>query len=592
MKFTWFNLMPWPYLPDDFRAKHRSVWVDIPNTLYDPRKGHHVYHEYHGPARVRGDARLRRHRLQRAPPERLRAHAVAQPDRRPAWRGARRAPPSCVIGNSIASYNPPIRVAEEFAMLDVISGGRLVAGFPVGTPMDTNFCYGQIPALTRDKYREAHELIMKAWAERRALRVRRQVQPAPLGELLAQADPAAAPADLHPGRRLDRDVGFLPRLRLQLLLPVVLRLPARQVAARRLLGARRQARARTSRPTAPRSRRSSASPTPTPRPSGSTPSTASTSSTGACTSSRRSPIRAGYRTMATIKYGALAQLTHGAAEDPREPHLEAAGRRALHHRRQPGDGAPAARGVHQGPPHRPPLLPVPQRQHAGLEDAPLLEALRREGHAAPARHVARSGSTTSAGGCTRWTIASVPRSVSPARRRSARSGRDEVADDRDEAGHALPRARGRQRAPLVFLHGAGGLPPRQPVPRSARAGAITCSRRSGRATASRRGEELLEDMLDFTLHGWDLVDALGLRQPHLVGHSMGGMIAAEMACVAPHDLAKLVLGQPGRTVDGRAPDPGHLRAPAAPDRRGALPGSAAGPGPAHRRRRPVRTWKR
>ena len=30
--------------------------------------------------------------------------------------------------------------------------------------MDTNFCYGQIPALTRDKYHEAHDLIMKAWA--------------------------------------------------------------------------------------------------------------------------------------------------------------------------------------------------------------------------------------------------------------------------------------------------------------------------------------------------------------------------------------------------------------------------------------------
>ena len=71
----------------------------------------------------------------------------------------------CVLGNSIALYNPPIRVAEEFAMLDVISGGRLVAGFPVGTSMDTNFCYGQIPALTRDKYPEAHDLIMKAWAE-------------------------------------------------------------------------------------------------------------------------------------------------------------------------------------------------------------------------------------------------------------------------------------------------------------------------------------------------------------------------------------------------------------------------------------------
>ena len=32
--------------------------------------------------------------------------------------------------------------------------------------MDTNYCYGQIPALTREKYREAHDLIMRAWHER------------------------------------------------------------------------------------------------------------------------------------------------------------------------------------------------------------------------------------------------------------------------------------------------------------------------------------------------------------------------------------------------------------------------------------------
>src|SRR5439155_1498116 len=71
-----------------------------------------------------------------------------------------------VLGNSIALYNPPVRVAEEFAMLDVISGGRLIAGFPVGTSMDINYCYGQNPATVRDKYREAHDLIIKAWAER------------------------------------------------------------------------------------------------------------------------------------------------------------------------------------------------------------------------------------------------------------------------------------------------------------------------------------------------------------------------------------------------------------------------------------------
>jgi hypothetical protein len=46
MRFTWFNLMPWPYLPDDFREKNRSVWVDIDPNLFDPAKSHQVYNNY------------------------------------------------------------------------------------------------------------------------------------------------------------------------------------------------------------------------------------------------------------------------------------------------------------------------------------------------------------------------------------------------------------------------------------------------------------------------------------------------------------------------------------------------------------------
>ena len=41
-----------------------------------------------------------------------------------------------------------------------------IAGFPVGTSMDTNFCYGEIPATLREKYYEAHDLIVKAWKEK------------------------------------------------------------------------------------------------------------------------------------------------------------------------------------------------------------------------------------------------------------------------------------------------------------------------------------------------------------------------------------------------------------------------------------------
>jgi pimeloyl-ACP methyl ester carboxylesterase len=95
-------------------------------------------------------------------------------------------------------------------------------------------------------------------------------------------------------------------------------------------------------------------------------------------------------------------------------------------------------------------------------------------------------------------------------------------------------------APLVFLHGTGGLFPDNPFLEDlARRYHVSAPELPGYGAST--GEDLLEDMLDFALHGWDVVTALGLHRPHLVGHSMGGMIAAEMACVAPHDLGKLVL---------------------------------------------------
>ncbi len=104
-------------------------------------------------------------------------------------------------------------------------------------------------------------------------------------------------------------------------------------------------------------------------------------------------------------------------------------------------------------------------------------------------------------------------------------------------------------APVVFLHSAGGLLRDNPfLDQLAQGYSVFAPEWPGYGEST--GEELLEDMLDFALHGWDLVDALGLRQPHLVGHSMGGMIAAEMACVAPRDLGKLVLvGAAGLWMD-------------------------------------------
>lgn len=48
-------------------------------------------------------------------------------------------------------------------MLDIISGGRVIAGFPVGSPMDTCYAYSQNPGLVRSRYHEAHDLILRSW---------------------------------------------------------------------------------------------------------------------------------------------------------------------------------------------------------------------------------------------------------------------------------------------------------------------------------------------------------------------------------------------------------------------------------------------
>ncbi|MBI3303210.1 MAG: LLM class flavin-dependent oxidoreductase [Deltaproteobacteria bacterium] len=162
MKGHWFHLMPYKYLPEDFQDRYHSVWVDVPSELYDPVKGHETYNEYLDELeyadRVGFDGICVNEHHANAyglmPSPNIMLACLARRTTNAAL---------VVLGNSIALYNPPLRVAEEMAMLDVISGGRFIAGFPVGSSMDTNFAYGQTPATLRDKYYEAHDLIIKAW---------------------------------------------------------------------------------------------------------------------------------------------------------------------------------------------------------------------------------------------------------------------------------------------------------------------------------------------------------------------------------------------------------------------------------------------
>ena len=223
MRFHWFHLMPYPFLPDDFKQKYRSVWVDVPSTLYDPEKGHWLYNQYLDQLEFADslgyDGICVNEHHQNAyglmPSPNLMGAALTRRTSKAAL---------VVMGNSIALYNPPVRVAEEFAMLDVMSGGRLVAGFPVGTSMDTNFCYGAPPATLRDKYDEAHRLIIQAWTRPEPFSFNGKYTQLALRQHLAPAPAKAAPAYLDSRWGEHRDVGFLSHLRLHVLLPELLRL--------------------------------------------------------------------------------------------------------------------------------------------------------------------------------------------------------------------------------------------------------------------------------------------------------------------------------------------------------------------------------
>ena len=97
--------------------------------------------------------------------------------------------------------------------------------------------------------------------------------------------------------------------------------------------------------------------------------------------------------------------------------------------------------------------------------------------------------------------------------------------------------------PLVFLHSAGGITEDNPfLAALARRWHVFTPLLPGYGDSE--GAEGLRDMLDVTLHSFDVVDALGLDRPILVGHSMGAMIAAEMAAVAPREVERLGLIAP------------------------------------------------
>src|SRR5262249_47557598 len=131
-----------------------------PRPVRRPLRPHALQRVY-GRARTRRRARLRRHLRERAPPERVRADAVAEPDRRePRASHERRRDRGA--GQLTRALQPARarRGRDGDARLHL---GRAAGGRISGRHADGHHAYGQNPSQLRERYFEAHDLILRAW---------------------------------------------------------------------------------------------------------------------------------------------------------------------------------------------------------------------------------------------------------------------------------------------------------------------------------------------------------------------------------------------------------------------------------------------
>jgi len=163
MRFYFFHLMPYADLDQSYSDRYNSAWVTLPNSYYDPAKGHLLYNRYLDELEYAdtlgfdgiGVNEHHQNAYGLMPIPGVMAGILARNTKR-----ARIA----VLGRALPLLNNPLVVAEEYAMLDNISGGRLIAGFVRGIGAEYHSS-GTNPAESHDRFHEAHDLILRAWTE-------------------------------------------------------------------------------------------------------------------------------------------------------------------------------------------------------------------------------------------------------------------------------------------------------------------------------------------------------------------------------------------------------------------------------------------
>ncbi len=158
MKAWHFSENAYPYLPP--ADEYESIRVNLPNKNYDPKKGAALYDRFLDEWLIAEDEgmeiMLNEHHqtatcVDPAAPIVLGALARLSKKAR-----------LLILGNPVANRRQPVRVAEEMALVDVLSRGRLECGFVRGVPYEI-LPANSNPVRMNERQWEAIDLIIKAW---------------------------------------------------------------------------------------------------------------------------------------------------------------------------------------------------------------------------------------------------------------------------------------------------------------------------------------------------------------------------------------------------------------------------------------------
>lgn len=161
MKVFMFHLMPYAALDLNYTDTYDTCWVKLPNTYFDVPTGTKLYNRYLDELEFADqlgfDGVVVNEHHQNAyglmPSPVVIASVLAR-----RTKNAKIA----IIGNAFGLRDNPLTLAEEHAMLDHITGGRIVTGMVRGIGAEY-FSFGASPALSHERYHEAHDLVVQAW---------------------------------------------------------------------------------------------------------------------------------------------------------------------------------------------------------------------------------------------------------------------------------------------------------------------------------------------------------------------------------------------------------------------------------------------